>query len=170
MTKSIQLRIAEIEDAPFLHTLFNDPKVIDYWFEEPYVSRHQLEEQIKKQDKETRLFIITDRAEVQIGLVAFYFINGRHRHAEFAIALDPAHQGKGYATKATRLALAYAFNVLNLYKVYLIVVVTNEKAIHIYEKFGFKTEGVLKQHYYINGRYEDGMIMGLFKEDYLVQK
>ncbi len=58
--------------------------------------------------------------------------------AEFQIIIDPAHQGKGLATRAAKLAMDYGFSVLNLYKLYLIVDQENERAIHIYTKLGFE--------------------------------
>src|SRR5690625_398365 len=167
MPNSIHLRAAELEDVSFLHQIFNDPNIMDYWFNEPYQTRHQLENNLKEKRKDSRLFIITNDMEEQIGLIGFYFIDQRHRHAEFAIAVDPAHQGKGYATRAMELALDYAFYTLNFRKVYLIVVDINEKASHIYEKVGFKVEGRLVEHYFIKGKYNDGIMMGIFNKYYI---
>lgn len=167
MKPSIQLRVAELEDVPFLHRLFNEPAIADYWFMEPYQTMKQVEDNFKNQRDRSRFFIITNEDQEQIGFVAFYFINQRHRHAEFAIALDPLHQGKGYATQATKLALDYAFLTLNLRKIYLLVANINEKACHIYQKFGFKTEGHLVEHYFFNGKYHDVIMMGLFNKDYI---
>ncbi|HLS35026.1 MAG TPA: GNAT family N-acetyltransferase [Bacillota bacterium] len=165
--QDIYLRAIEMEDIPFLHTLFNHPDIMAYWFSEPYHTKHELEEQFKKKNEHSRLFIITNNEKENIGLIGFYGINQRHRHAEFAIALDPDHQGKGYASKATKLVLDYAFYILNLRKIYLIVADTNARAHHIYEKVGFEIEGRLTEHYFINGTYEDAIMMGLFRKDYL---
>jgi len=63
--------------------------------------------------------------------------------------------------------LDYAFKVLNFYKVYLIVAAVNEKASYVYEKVGFEIEGRQKRHYFINGKYHDAIIMGIFSSDYL---
>lgn len=166
MSKSIQLRTMEIKDLPFLHKLYNDPEIMDYWFNEAYEQFHHLEERFKEKNDHVRLFMITNQAEEQIGFIGLYFIDPRHRHAEFAIALDPAYQGKGYAQIATRLALDYAFLSLNLHKIYLIVASSNHKAQHIYEKMGFSREGTLKEHYFIKGKYEDVEMMGLLASDY----
>ena len=47
----------------------------------------------------------------------------------------------------------YAFTVLNLYKLYLVVDTENKKAIHVYKKLGFEVEGELKHEFFSNGEY-----------------
>jgi|SRR5690625_429645 len=167
MKEHLRLRIAEEEDIPFLYTLFNDPNITDYWFMEPYASTKRIKEEFLKNDDRSRVFIVTDDEKRKIGLVGLFAIEQRHRHAEFAIAFAPEHQGKGYAKSVIKLLLDYAFFTLNLYKVYLIVVDMNKKAWHLYEKVGFENEGRLKRHYYINGTYYDGIVMSMFYDEYM---
>src|SRR5699024_487489 len=90
-----------------------------------------------------------------------------HRKAEFAIIIDPLQKGKGYALKATSLALDYAFRTLNLNKLYLYVDAINEKAIHIYNKTCFITETNLKDELFVNGTYHDVVYMSCFQKYYL---
>jgi len=63
--------------------------------------------------------------------------------------------------------MEYGFSVLNLYKLYLIVDQENEKAIHIYSKLGFETEGVLKHEFFINGEYRNTIRMCIFQHQFL---
>ena len=49
----------------------------------------------------------------------------------------------------------YAFTVLNLYKLYLVVDTENKKAIHVYKKLGFEVEGELKHEFFSNGEYRN---------------
>src|SRR5699024_12561298 len=99
-------------------------------------------------------------------LGAIYCIHSLHRQALFAIMLDPSKQGKGYALPATVSTVDYAFRTLNLHKVYLIVDEQNERAIHVYEKDGFKQEAVLKEEYFIDGSYHNVVYMSILKEDF----
>lgn len=64
-------------------------------------------------------------------------------------------------------ALDYAFAVLNLHKVHLIVSVENPKAIHIYEKAGFVTEGELREEFFADGRYRNALRMGIAQREHL---
>lgn len=164
----LKLRPLEREDLKFIHSLDNDANIMRYWFEEPYEAFVELVELYDKHihDQMERRFII-DMSGTNIGLVELIEIDYIHRRAEFQIIIDPAHQGKGYGEKATRMAMDYAFLVLNLYKLYLIVDNENQRASHIYKKMGFEVEGVLKHEFFINGSYRDATRMCIFQPRYI---
>ncbi|WP_306795477.1 GNAT family N-acetyltransferase, partial [Bacillus thuringiensis] len=65
---------------------------------------------------------------------------------EFQIMIDPHYQGNGYARETTCLAMHYAFSVLNLHKLYLVVNTTNEKAIHIWVSLPIPRKGGMIQN------------------------
>jgi len=165
------LRPLEREDLPFVHGLDNNDNVMRYWFEEPYEALVELQDIYEKHihDQSERRFIVSLGA-LSIGLVELTDIHQIHRNAEFSIIIAPERQGRHYASQAADLALEYSFAVLNLYKLYLVVDRENEKAIHIYEKLGFESEGTLRQEFYINGRYRDVIRMAIFKDDYLKRR
>ncbi|MEJ7162653.1 GNAT family N-acetyltransferase, partial [Staphylococcus epidermidis] len=75
-------------------------------------------------------------------------INYIHRNCEIQIIIKPEFSGKGYAKFAFEKAINYAFDILNMHKIYLYVDTDNKKAVHIYESQGFKTEGLLKEQFY----------------------
>ena len=64
-------------------------------------------------------------------------------------------------------AIIYAFDILNMHKIYLYVDADN-KSIHIYESQGFKTEGLLKEQFYTKGKYKDVYFMSLLKSEYIL--
>ena len=168
---SIRLRPLEREDLPFIHQLDNNASVMRYWFEEPYEAFVELTDLYDKHihDQSERRFIVEhDRAKV--GLVELVEIDYVHRRAEFQIIIAPAHQGLGYAAKAVLLVMDYAFTVLNLYKLYLVVDTENKKAIHVYKKLGFEVEGELKHEFFSNGEYRNALRMCTFQTDYLMKK
>ena len=63
--------------------------------------------------------------------------------------------------------MGYAFRVLNLHKVYLVVDKDNAAAVHIYERCGFRIEGLLKEEFFSNGAYRDAYRMALLQHDHL---
>src|SRR5699024_6361171 len=144
---------------------------MSYWFEEPYQSLSELQSLYKKHllDESDRRFIIeNDSARIcVIKLVEIEFI---HSNYEIQIIVDEQYGGKAYDSQAFKMAIDYAFLVLNLLKIYLFVDVTNEKAVHIYQKQNFKIEGTLQEHFYTRGKYNDSHVMGLLRDAWINQQ
>lgn len=167
----LKFRPLEREDLRFVHELDNNETVMHYWFEEPYEAFVELCDLYDKHihDQSERRFVAEYKNQ-SVGLVELVEINHIHRRAEFQIIVHPNHQGKGFATMATRLAMDYAFTVLNLYKLSLIVDCENVRAIQVYKKVGFKEEGRLRHEFFVNGEYRDVFRMAIFQDDYLIYR
>jgi diamine N-acetyltransferase len=161
---AITLRPLERPDLAFVHRLNNNHSVMRYWFEEPYETHDELIQLYSEHvhDLRERRFVVEDKAHEPVGLVELIEINMIHRHGEFQIIIAPQCQGHGYAKQATALAIRYAFNVLNLRKLFLYVDCENEKAIHIYEQCGFKLEAELEEEFFSNGAYRSVKRMCIF--------
>jgi diamine N-acetyltransferase len=168
MKKGLKMRALERSDLRFIHELNNNRNIMAYWFEEPYESYDELEELYRKHihDDAERRFVVEDEDGIVIGLVELIEINYIHRSAEFQIIIAPEHQGLGYATDMIHRALDYSFSILNLRKIYLLVAVENQVAIHLYKKCGFIEEGHLVEEYFINGGYRDVKRMYILKHEY----
>ncbi|EAE6662628.1 spermidine N1-acetyltransferase [Listeria monocytogenes] len=167
MSGDLKLRPLEREDLKFVHRLNNDAKIMSYWFEEPYEAFVELQELYDKHihDQSERRFILELDGQM-VGLVELMEIDYIHRRAEFQIIIDPKFQGHGYAVSATKLAMKYAFHVLNMHKLYLVVDKVNEKAIHVYKKVGFIREGELIDEFFVDGTYHDAIRMCIFQHQY----
>ena len=68
--------------------------------------------------------------------------------------------------EAMQLALAFAFNELNLYRVCLTVFSYNDQAITLYERLGFVREGAYRQHLERDGRRYDMYLYGLLRPEW----
>lgn len=167
--KIVQLRALERDDLRFVHGLNNNRRVMRYWFEEPYESFVELEELYLKHihDQSERRFIVETPDGEPVGLVELVEITYIHRRAEFQIIIAPPHQGNGYAKPATQAALDYAFRVLNLHKLYLVVSTENPVAISIYQDCGFAEEGHLKDEFFVDGAYQNALRMFQTQDVYL---
>lgn len=97
-----------------------------------------------------------------IGLKSIDFIN---RNAELYIYIgDKNYWGEGLGTEATKLLISFAFNELNLHRIYLMVFSYNTRAIKSYEKVGFKKEGIMRESIYKAGKYHDKIFMGIINK------
>ena len=88
-----------------------------------------------------------------------------HRNAELRILLGhESSRGQGLGSEVCRGLLDFAFQRLNLEKVYLYVLADNEPAIGCFEKAGFRREGRLEREYFVGGRYRDGLRMACWRD------
>jgi len=167
----MRLRPLEKRDLPHIYKQENARRVMALWFEEPYTSFDELELLYDKHvlDQSERRFVIDIDGEFA-GVVELMYIDNLHRNTEIQIIVDTPYQGKGIAQAALELGIEYAFQVINMHKVYLYVDVKNAAAIHIYKKAGFSLEGTLKEHFFAEGQYHDSHMMGLLCADYLANK
>ncbi len=163
----MKIRALEEKDLDFVHDLNNEYSIMSYWFAEPYQSLTELKHLYSKHilDETERRFIVEDQDRA-VGIVELVEINYIHRNCEIQIIIKPEFGGRGYATFAFKRAIDYAFDILNMHKVYLYVDTSNEKAVHIYSKQGFHVEGTLKEQFYTKGEYRDAHLMSILKKEW----
>jgi RimJ/RimL family protein N-acetyltransferase len=80
--------------------------------------------------------------------------------------LAPEYVGKGYGRDAIMTLLDWSFRVLNLRRVALDTLATNERAIRAYRACGFVEEGRLREHDYVDGAYVDAIVMGILRSEW----
>ena len=101
-----------------------------------------------------------------IGFVGITNIQPVHRSAELGVRIgEPHDRGQGYGQEATRLALDYCWKHLNLNRVALSTLATNERAIRAFSAAGFEREGVARRAAFIDGRWHDLVIMAMLRPD-----
>lgn len=137
------------------------------------VSEYEHEEWIKRvaTASDKKIFLICDKeSEVPIGTIGLKNFDYINSHAELFISIGnvsfvstPQSKG-GYGTDAVKTLTQYCFDNLNLHKIFLYVFASNQRAIRCYEKAGFLKEGVLKQHHYRSGKYEDVIVMAIISK------
>jgi RimJ/RimL family protein N-acetyltransferase len=79
----------------------------------------------------------------------------------FRIFLGPRGRNRGFGTEATRLIVGYGFERLGLHRISLEVYAFNPRARRVYEKIGFRAEGVLRESLRYNGEWIDATVMSV---------
>jgi len=117
---------------------------------------------------DTRIFGIRLREDDRlVGSCQLHGIHPVHRSAELQIRLgDPDARGRGLGTEAVRQLLAVGFDDLDLHRIALHVLETNAPARGLYERTGFRTEGVLKEAAFIEGEWVNILVMALLRSEY----
>ena len=95
-----------------------------------------------------------------VGNIWLWNIEPRHRRAELRIVMDHMHTGKGAGTEAIRRLCNYAFEQLNLHKVYARVLALNPRARRSFEKAGFVLEGTLHEDRWTGAEFADVYVLG----------
>ena len=112
------------------------------------------------------LGIFLKETDAHIGNITLQQINWKDGYGEIGIIIgDEKQWGKGYATDSIRLVVEHAFNKLNLRKIYSGIVDGNGGSIKAFEKVGFKKEGLLREHFYLNNKYHDYLRYGLLRKE-----
>ena len=102
-----------------------------------------------------------------IGDCGLFNADRRSGTAEVGIGIgDRDYWGRGYGREALTLLVDYGFRMQNFRKLWLTVQGSNERAIRSYRAFGFVEEGRLREQAWSGGRYEDIVMMALFRSDF----
>ena len=149
----------------------NDPEVTRYTEVGIFPTTKQDLDDFYQATKSSRnqliLAIIESKTDRHIGNLKLGPIHWVHRRATFGILIgDKSMWGKGIGEEATRLAVEYAFNRLNLNRVDLGVIADHEAAVRCYERVGFKVEGRFRQDLFAEGEFKDRLWMGLLRSEY----
>lgn len=108
-------------------------------------------------------------AEDQAGRIAgFAILQGllsEHRQVELKrLVVRTPNQGVG---KQLLIEVAVrAFSEYAAHRLFLDVFVTNDRARHVYENFGFREEGVMRDAVYRDGAYHSLVLMSLLETEY----
>jgi RimJ/RimL family protein N-acetyltransferase len=149
-------------------------KLLTAWRDRPHIqktcSQVRLTELLagKRANQGDRLdLIIHDENDRPIGLVSLFDIDPDLKKAEIAKLLgEDSALGGGYAREASCLALAYAFRVLGLRRVYLRTGGFNLHNIKLNEKIGFRFEGVLRASEILNDEVIDVVLMSMLAREF----
>jgi RimJ/RimL family protein N-acetyltransferase len=122
--------------------------------------------QERAKDKDSQNFAI-EADGLFIGTCGLFNADLRSGTAEVGIGIgDRAYWGRGYGREALTLLIDYGFRMQNFRKLCLEVHGSNERAIRSYRAVGFVEEGRQREQVWSGGRYEDTVLMGLFRSDF----
>ncbi len=166
--EGIRLRTWQEKDLPTLTLLRNDVALQAQLLARPRGSgieqvRNWLADRDSHADR--LFFIIADReTDVSLGFVQINDLALIDQRAELGICLAREAQGRGAGGESLRLVCAYLRDTWGLRKISLKVRADNEMAIRCYRRAGFEPCGLLRQHLFIDGKWQDIMLMEHFLE------
>ncbi|MBY0535094.1 MAG: GNAT family N-acetyltransferase [Chitinophagaceae bacterium] len=172
---SYYLREIEKRDIGQINTWRNDRSIIELLGNNFIYIANDLDEAwyenyVANRASAKRFSIICQDSELFIGNVQLTSIHPINKSAEFSIVIgNKDYWSKGAGKFATKEALRHGFHDLNLNRIWLTVLDTNSRAIHLYQSLGFVTEGIQREALYKNGAYCNLMFMSILAKEYFSQ-
>jgi len=106
-------------------------------------------------------------SQVIIGVTGFENISWNNGTALLYIGIgEEKHRGQGQGKEALKLTIEFGFEELNFHRIYLTVLEYNEPAIKLYEKMGFKREGIHREFIHRDGKRYDMYLYGLLRPEW----
>lgn len=114
-------------------------------------------------------FIIERKDGLAVGMLSLLGIDPVNRHAEpgrFLIGDEDAVRGLPAAVEAMKMLYGLAFDTLSLVRVYGTIAADNRRMVKWQRYLGMREEGRMRQHYFIDGRFQDALIFALLADEY----
>lgn len=163
------IRPVEMRDARGINELRRMPGVFENTLGLPSERLNRSEDFIANLDRNSHLFVAVVKddsgEEKVIGCAGLHISSSpRMRHSgSIGIMVHRDYQNQGVGSALMNTLLDLADNWLMLVRVELGVYADNARAIHLYEKLGFKAEGIKRKAAIRNGEYVDELMMARIK-------
>lgn len=167
--EKVFLRAIERDDIEFLREMINDPEMeknVGGWSFP--ISKYEQEKWFENQiQNKNDIRYIIEVEEKKIGLVTITDIDWKNRKACNGIKLyNNDVRGKGYGTDTIKTIMKYAFEELQLNKLYSVILEYNIPSLNLYKKCGWKIDGILREEKFKGNHYVNEMAISILKKDY----
>ena len=119
-------------------------------------------------DKSTEMFSIVDvNTGELLGACGLCYIDWINRNADFSIYIgkDDLYIDERYAIEAAQIMMKYGFEELNLHRLWSEIYSFDEAKKVMFDRLGFKLEGVHKETHWTEGRWCDSLFYGYVMHD-----
>jgi RimJ/RimL family protein N-acetyltransferase len=111
------------------------------------------------------LFVVEKKDKVKIG-IARHFIVQPLGAMEIGYIIIPSERMKGYGTEAAQILVDYLFLSRNIVRIQATAETQNTPSQRVLENAGFKREGTLRKAGFIRGKWADGYLYSIIREDW----
>jgi len=111
-------------------------------------------------------FIIEKKDGTKIGWMPHYISSRNFGWVEIGFYLMPDERRKGYGTEATQIMVDYLFLTRDIPRIQAVTSIQNNSSQRLLEKAGFKREGTLRKALYVQGKWTDGCIYSILREEW----
>jgi ribosomal-protein-alanine N-acetyltransferase len=144
-------------------------EILGHRSEEDYEKElHKYKSGYSSYNRSFMLFLLEDKASGKIiGRCGLHNWNRDHWRAEIGYSMeDESFKQRGLMSEAVQAVIDYGFKQMNLNRIEALVADYNTASLKLLEKNRFVKEGVMRNHYYVNGFFEDSVVFSLLREEY----
>ncbi|MGH2618449.1 MAG: GNAT family N-acetyltransferase [Thermomicrobiales bacterium] len=172
-TDRLILRLAEPSDVPAVIRYFTDnaehlaptfPLAPPGFLTEEYWLRQVAQNHDNFAAGRTVKFFLFPRDEPGLvvgGLSLNNIVRGSAHSCDLGYSLAADRQGQGLMTEAVTAVIRYAFEDLGLHRVKAAYLPANERSGRLLRRLGFVVDGYARDYLYIQGRWQDQVLVGL---------
>ena len=162
--RNLEFRKLMSDDLPFLVEVRNE------CCEEFLHNSHQYSyyETVEWFENTNPMFWVIMWDDIKIGYFRTSNYSKENRNIYMGADLHKDFRGKGLAYESYMKFIPILGEELNLHKISLEVLETNQRAIKLYERIGFVHEGVKRDEVFKNGKWVDSIIMSMLNEEWTV--
>jgi putative acetyltransferase len=158
------IRSVTPDDAAAFARILGAPEVLLQTLQLPYPAEHRWRARLSGPAAagSTDLSLVAERGGEVVGSAGLFSAGPpvRRRHAAvLGIAVAPAAQGRGVGSALMQALCDYADRWGQLLRIELTVFTDNARAIALYRRFGFQTEGTHRAYAFRDGAYADVLCM-----------
>ena len=174
--KDIGFRAVEERDLESLRLLRNDPSTWMFLTDVKVVNSIMQEEWYERMSRNSGIqyYTVVKRVKTSegneegdfLGMVRTDEIDFVNRSMRIGCDIVPAERRKGYGTMVFKAVMKYAFDQLNMNRLWLCVLDNNMIARNLYKNVGFEVEGRYRRAIWRDGEWHDYIVMSILREEY----
>jgi RimJ/RimL family protein N-acetyltransferase len=153
----------EKDDLSLFTDWGNNPEFFGEFIWLPQQSRMEREKWYENLPSEAKFFFIEKKDGTKIGTIAHFLVGP---HTEIGYMLVPNERRKAYCSEAVQIMVDYLFLSKNLERVQATTDVNNLPSQRVLQKAGFQKEGVIRKSAFIRGKWRDGCLFSILREEW----
>ncbi len=162
-------KISKIDIGYVMETL-NDASIMELIGSSLPVSFEEAFQICNGQYRNAEWFVIkSNQLKRNVGLIALLRISNENKCADLSITIpNEQDRHQGYGTQAVYKVLYHAFSELFLHRIQLEVLSNNVNAEGLYQKMGFKFEGIRREVFFDGSTYKDFKLFSMLEDEWRV--
>lgn len=100
------------------------------------------------------------------GLLNLSQVDPVHRRCFIGYYIGPANAPKGIGTAMGAIGLLHAFDDMGMHRVWAEILAVNEISIRLLQRFGFRQEGLMREHAFKAGAWVDTGVFGILENEW----